>query len=235
MTIYLTNYALYLISDTIWAFLLSWTLILNPSVSVQTTCLHVICCSNRSQISVNGEDVTLCPCLPGSPDSPLNPLWPCRQEQQNSLIKKIVTDVKIKTHIMSERGNNIRYFTHFHAGETRMSGQAGGAGVGTLKNTTAYLRSWTSPATRGLHWKWPPKPASTSKRFLMIWNAEEKLLSNQPPSVNMTAASQFSEFWASCEQHNNNRTLTQNTQNRDQFSCSTLKGMTSKQISTVDF
>lgn len=220
MTIYLTNYALYLISDTIWAFLLSWTLILNPSVSVQTTCLHVICCSNRSQISVNREDVTLCPCLPGSPDSPLNPLWPCRQEQQNSLIKRIVTDVKIKTHIMSKRGNNIRYFTHFHAGETRMSGQTGGAGVGTLKNTTAYLRSWTSPATRGLHWQWPPKPASTSKSFLMNWNVEEKLLSNQPPSVNMTAASQFSEFWAFCEQHNN-RTLTQNTQNRDQFSCRT--------------
>lgn len=89
------------------------------------------------------------------------------------------------THDVWERKQhqNLRYFTHFHAGETRMSGQAGGAGVGTLKNTTAYLRSWTSPATRGLHWKWPPKPASTSKRFLMIWNAEEKLLSNQPQKV----------------------------------------------------
>lgn len=70
------------------------------------------------------------------------------------------------THDVWERKQhqNLRYFTHFHAGETRMSGQAGGAGVGTLKNTTAYLRSWTSPATRGLHWQRPPSPPN-----LLAW------------------------------------------------------------------
>lgn len=103
-TLFLTQYEYFFYYER-WFLTLPCSL--NPSVSVQTTCLHVICCSNRSQISVNREDVTLCPCLPGSPDSPLNPLWPCRQEQQNSLIKNSYR-CEIKTHMMSERGNNIR-------------------------------------------------------------------------------------------------------------------------------
>lgn len=83
--------------------------------------------------SVTGEDVTLCPCLPGSPDSPLIPLWPYRQEQTVKYIHKMPLGLlrkQKKTYISISS-------TYFHAGEAGVPVQTRGAGVGTLKNTTA--------------------------------------------------------------------------------------------------
>lgn len=50
--------------------------------------LSMIEIDHQRRHSVKNRDVTLCPCLPGSPDSPFTPLWPYRQEQQVKLIYK---------------------------------------------------------------------------------------------------------------------------------------------------
>lgn len=100
--------------------------------------------------SVRNQYVTLCPCLPGSPDSPLIPLWPCRQRQQQQQKSKTSIQRLNKWQMTGRENRSFKWCSRYlHARETRVPVQSRGTSIRTLKNTTAYLRSWKVPATRG--------------------------------------------------------------------------------------
>lgn len=91
------------------------------------------------------QNVTLWPCLPGSPDSPLIPLWPCEQEQQQYF--KVQNWHQYTKQVAKWCENRPWWWcSHYlHSRETRVPVQSRGTSIRALKHTTGYFEVMEGP------------------------------------------------------------------------------------------